>query len=118
MKAPDALRTIGEVSAELGVATHVLRFWEERIPAVKPMKRAGNRRYYRPADIALLRAIRVLLHEERRTIEGVRKLVAEQGAARVAAQWGGGAMPDAQPMPMEWRAELASIRGELAAAFG
>jgi len=117
MKAPDALRTIGEVAADLDVAPHVLRFWEERFPAIRPVKRAGNRRYYRPADVALLRAIRELLHVERRTIEGVKKLIAEHGAAGVAAQWGGGEPPPSMPVTPELRAELLQIRTSLAAAL-
>lgn len=117
MKAPDAFRTIGEVATELDVAPHVLRFWEERFPAIRPVKRAGNRRYYRPADVALLRAVRHLLHVERRTIEGVRKLIAEHGAAGVAARWGGGVPPLEVPLPPEIRAELLEIRASLAAAL-
>ena len=63
-KSPDAYRTIGEVSNMLGVAQHVLRFWESRFSQIRPVKRAGNRRYYRPEDIALIRRIRELLHDE------------------------------------------------------
>lgn len=113
MKQPDAFRTIGEAADVVGVAPHVLRFWEERFPAIKPVKRAGGRRYYRPADVALLIAIRRLLHDEGRTIAGVQKLIAEQGARAVA---GLGDAPE--PAPGDWRGELRAMRGDLAAALG
>ena len=74
-KAPDAFRTIGELSAELGVAQHILRYWETKFPQLRPLQRAGNRRYYRPADVALARRIRRLLNEEGYTIKGVQKLL-------------------------------------------
>jgi DNA-binding transcriptional MerR regulator len=70
-KAPDAFRTISEVAEELETPAHVLRFWESRFPQIKPVKRAGGRRYYRPADVALLAGIRQLLHTEGMTIRGV-----------------------------------------------
>jgi len=74
-KDPDALKTIGELSRELGVAQHILRYWESRFPELKPMQRAGNRRYYRPADVALARRINRLLGEEGYTVRGVQKLL-------------------------------------------
>ena len=74
-KAPDAFRTIGELSAELGVAQHILRYWETKFPQLKPLQRAGNRRYYRPADVALARRIHRLLGEEGYTVKGVQKLL-------------------------------------------
>ena len=74
-KAPDAFRTIGELSAELGVAQHILRYWETKFPQLKPLQRAGNRRYYRPADVALVRRIHRLLGEEGYTVKGVQKLL-------------------------------------------
>ena len=83
-KAPDAFRTISEVSNEIGVAQHVLRFWETKFPQVKPVKRGGGRRYYRPDDIALLSAINRLLYSDGYTIKGVQKLLREQGAKAVA----------------------------------
>jgi DNA-binding transcriptional MerR regulator len=83
-KAPDALKTIGELSHELGVAQHILRYWETRFPQLKPMQRAGNRRYYRPADVELVRRIHRLLNEEGYTVRGVQKLLRDKGA--VAAQ--------------------------------
>ncbi|PID36254.1 MAG: MerR family transcriptional regulator [Rhodobacterales bacterium] len=84
-KSPDAFRTISEVADWLGVPTHVLRFWESRFTQVKPVKRAGGRRYYRPADMALLGGIRKLLHDDGMTIRGVQKILREQGVAHVAA---------------------------------
>lgn len=82
-KSPDAYRTIGEVSDMLGVAQHVLRFWESRFSQIRPVKRAGNRRYYRPEDIALIRRIRELLHDEGYSIRGVQKLLKSVGAKAV-----------------------------------
>ncbi|SMR72939.1 MerR HTH family regulatory protein [Aliiroseovarius halocynthiae] len=84
-KSPDAFRTISEVADWLGVPTHVLRFWESRFTQVKPVKRAGGRRYYRPADMELLGGIRKLLHEDGMTIRGVQKLLREHGIKHVAA---------------------------------
>src|SRR6201987_4497285 len=79
-KAPDAFRTISEVAEEMDLPQHVLRFWETRFPQIKPLKRGGGRRYYRPDDIELLRAIKQLLYGEGYTIKGVQKLLREQGA--------------------------------------
>jgi DNA-binding transcriptional MerR regulator len=83
-KAPDAFRTISEVSETLDVPQHVLRFWEAKFTQVKPLKRAGGRRYYRPDDIDLLKGIRALLYAEGFTIKGVQKVLREQGAKHVA----------------------------------
>ena len=80
-KAPDAFRTIGELSAELGVAQHILRYWETKFPQLRPLQRAGNRRYYRPADVALARRIHRLLNEEGYTVNGVQKLLRSKGEA-------------------------------------
>ena len=77
-KSKAAFRTIAEVAEELGVATHVLRFWETKFPQIKPMKRSGGRRYYRPDDVELVRRIRDFLYEKRYTIEGVQKLFKEK----------------------------------------
>ncbi|MFQ5955155.1 MAG: MerR family transcriptional regulator [Kiloniellales bacterium] len=74
-KSPAAFRTISEVAAELDVPQHVLRFWETRFSQVRPMKRAGGRRYYRPEDVALLRRIRTLLYQDGYTIRGVQRLL-------------------------------------------
>lgn len=78
-KSKEAFRTISEVSAELDVPQHVLRFWETKFAQVKPMKRGGNRRYYRPEDVLLLHAIRHHLYTEGYTIKGVQKLLRERG---------------------------------------
>ena len=74
-KDPGALLTIGELSQELGVAQHILRYWETRFPQLKPMQRAGNRRYYRPGDVELARKINRLLNQEGYTVRGVQKLL-------------------------------------------
>lgn len=95
-KAPDAFRTISEVADELDIPQHVLRFWESRFPQIKPMKRAGGRRYYRPDDVDLLRGIRHLLYSEGYTIRGVQRILREQGPKIVQAVWQPGA---AQPVP-------------------
>ena len=93
-KAPDAFRTISEVAEELDLPQHVLRFWETRFRDIKPMKRGGGRRFYRPDDIALLRGIRHLLYGEGYTIRGVQRILREQGMSFVQAVWQDGA---AQP---------------------
>jgi DNA-binding transcriptional MerR regulator len=82
-KSPDAFRTISEVADWLGVPAHVLRFWESRFTQVKPVKRAGGRRYYRPADMELLGGIKRLLHDDGMTIRGVQKLLRENGVKHV-----------------------------------
>ena len=84
MKAPDAFRTISEVAEDLDLPQHVLRFWETRFNQIKPMKRGGGRRYYRPEDVDLLRGIRVLLYAEGFTIRGVQRVLKEKGIAYVA----------------------------------
>lgn len=83
-KAADAFRTIGEVAEMLDTPAHVLRFWESRFPQIRPIKRAGGRRYYRPADVELLGGIRRLLHEDGLTIRGVQKILKEKGVRHVA----------------------------------
>lgn len=80
-KAATAFRTIGEVAKELGLDAHVLRFWESKFPQVKPFRGTGNRRYYRPEDVDLLRTIRRLLHEEGYTIDGALRLLSGPSAA-------------------------------------
>lgn len=84
-KNADAFRTISEAAGELDLPQHVLRFWETRFPQIKPLKRAGGRRYYRPRDIELLRAIKQLLYREGYTIRGVQRVLKEQGSGAVAA---------------------------------
>lgn len=83
-KSPEAFRTISEVAIELDVPQHVLRFWESRFSQIKPTKRAGGRRYYRPEDVDLLRGIRALLYGDGYTIKGVQKLLKERGVRFVA----------------------------------
>lgn len=83
-KSPEAFRTISEVADLLETPAHVLRFWESRFPQIRPVKRAGGRRYYRPADVALLSGIKRLLHDEGLTIRGVQKMLREQGVRHVA----------------------------------
>lgn len=95
-KSPDAFRTISEVASELDVPQHVLRFWESRFRDIKPMKRGGGRRYYRPDDVTLLRGIRHLLYGEGYTIRGVQRILREQGAKFVQTVWRPGAPQPAQ----------------------
>lgn len=90
-KAPDAFRTISEVADELDVPQHVLRFWETRFAQIKPMKRSGGRRYYRPEDVNLLRGIRHLLYGQGYTIRGVQRILREQGIKTVQ-NWQNGAI--------------------------
>ncbi len=118
-KAPDAFRTIGELSAELGVAQHILRYWEAKFPQLRPLQRAGNRRYYRPADVALARRIHGLLNCEGYTVRGVQQLL--------QAKANGDAAPTPLPAPslasvaaQESRVEverLIALRDRLAAAL-
>jgi DNA-binding transcriptional MerR regulator len=83
-KSPDAFRTISEVAEVLETPAHVLRFWESRFPQIRPVKRAGGRRYYRPSDIALLTGIKRLLHDEGLTIRGVQKILRDHGVRQVS----------------------------------
>jgi DNA-binding transcriptional MerR regulator len=116
-KQPDAFRTIGELAGELGVAQHILRYWETKFPQLRPLQRAGNRRYYRPADVALAKRIHRLLGQEGYTVRGVQKLLAEKGAPADA-------LPEAATIPapaLQHRgvtgAQLAAIRDRLRAAL-
>lgn len=84
-KGPNAFRTISEAADELGVPQHVLRFWETKFSFIRPMKRAGGRRFYRPQDILVLRGVCTLLHNEGYTIKGVQKLHKEQGVKHLVA---------------------------------
>lgn len=83
-KSPDAFRTISEVADWLGVQAHVLRFWESKFPQIRPIKRAGGRRYYRPQDMALLGGIKTMLHDQGLTVKGVQKALRDQGVEHVA----------------------------------
>ena len=85
-KSPEAFRTISEVAEELDLPQHVLRFWETRFPQIKPMKRAGGRRLYRPDHIALLRGIKALLYDDGMTIKGVQKVLRDKGTKTVMAR--------------------------------
>jgi DNA-binding transcriptional MerR regulator len=93
-KAAEAFRTISEVADDLGIQKHVLRFWEVKFSQIRPMKRGGGRRYYRPEDMELLRGIRQLLHRDGYTIKGVQKILREQGveAVKTRARAGGAAL--------------------------
>ncbi|HWU54450.1 MAG TPA: MerR family transcriptional regulator [Rhizomicrobium sp.] len=97
-KSAEAFRTISEVAIELDVPQHVLRFWESRFVQIKPVKRAGGRRYYRPEDVDLLKGIRALLYSDGFTIKGVQKVLKERGLRHVA-EVGRGGMP-AKPEPV------------------
>ncbi len=92
-KAPDAFRTISEVAEEINVPQHVLRFWESRFAQIRPLKRGGGRRYYRPDDVDLLRGVRHLLYGEGYTIRGVQRILREQGLGFVQNVWRAGAEP-------------------------
>lgn len=94
-KSPDAFRTISEVADFLETPAHVLRFWESRFPQIRPVKRAGGRRYYRPADVALLTGIKRLLHDEGLTIRGVQKILREHGVRHVSGLSGEDLLEDA-----------------------
>ena len=122
-KGPNAFRTISEAADELGVPQHVLRFWETKFSFIRPMKRAGGRRFYRPQDIAVLSGVRALLHAEGYTIKGVQKLHRDQGITHVIAAGlgdNGSASLDALAAAVDSppRAELADeARGRLVLAL-
>lgn len=113
-----AFRTIGELAGELGVPQHILRYWETRFPQLKPLQRAGNRRYYRPDDVALARRIHRLLSQDGYTIRGVQQLLGKGGAAAPdeAAMAAGGPTPANQqaPFPAD---DLRALRQVLADAL-
>jgi DNA-binding transcriptional MerR regulator len=126
-KAEDAFRTIGELSAELGIQQHILRYWETRFPQLRPLQRAGNRRYYRPSDAALVRRIHSLLNEQGYTIRGVQKLLSQKGGAGVAETSPPSAPQPIAPAPVlvvnqpnipsVMRTELKAIRDSLIGAL-
>jgi DNA-binding transcriptional MerR regulator len=103
VKSPEAFRTISEVAAELDVPQHVLRFWEGRFAQIKPVKRAGGRRYYRPEDVDLLRGIRALLYREGFTIKGAQKILKDKGLRYVADLGRGEAAVAVAPAPAAMR---------------
>jgi DNA-binding transcriptional MerR regulator len=125
-KDPGALLTIGELSQELGIPQHILRYWETKFPQLRPMQRAGNRRYYRPADVDLARRIDRLLNQEGYTVRGVQKLLRDRdepemppvSAERIAEP----APPPPEPAPREQQPgidvyRLIALRNRLAAAL-
>ena len=97
-KSPDAFRTISEAAEELDLPQHVLRFWETRFNTIKPLKRGGGRRYYRPDDVLLLRGIRHLLYDQGFTIKGVQRIIKDQGSRYVIAVGEGKSIDSILPM--------------------
>lgn len=127
VKAEGALKTISEVSAQFAIPQHILRYWETRFPQLRPLQRAGNRRYYRPADVALVERIHTLLNRDGYTIKGVRKLLSTRGQAALSdahepapapAPVTAASAPQTRRIPPELIAELRSLRSQLAAALG
>jgi len=117
-KAEGAFRTIGEVAAELGLPQHILRYWETRFPQLRPLQRAGNRRYYRPADVALARRIDRLLNQEGYTMRGVQKLLAQGDTGEAPVATAAASAPTAvAPAPTGNREALIAIRDVLANAL-
>ena len=127
-KAPDALRTIGEVSKGLDIRQHVLRYWEEHFPMLRPVKRSGGRRYYRPEDIQLLVTIDRLVHHEGYTLRGARQAIESRNHAKETSASDTGARPSGQaeaaeraavPLPAgtDVRSRLHGIRNTLAEAL-
>lgn len=108
-KAPDALRTIGEVAKALGLRQHVLRYWEEQFPMLRPLKRSGGRRYYRPEDVAMIEAIDRLVHREGFTLKGARMALGAKAAPAAEAAPGAGSAAV--------RLRLAGLRNRLAEAL-
>jgi DNA-binding transcriptional MerR regulator len=117
-KSAAAFRTISEVATDLNLQQHVLRFWETKFPQIKPLKRGGGRRYYRPEDVVFLRHIRSLLYDDGYTIKGVQKLLRQNGNKGLDAAAAETA-PNESPGNMELngpqRAELEAVLGELVA---
>jgi DNA-binding transcriptional MerR regulator len=118
-KAPGAFKTIGELSAELGVAQHILRYWETKFPQLKPLQRAGNRRYYRPDDVELAHRIKQLLNEQGYTVRGVQKLLAGKGGgpnAEMPVQIASASVQHEQQPGIDVE-RLLAIRNQLASAI-
>ena len=114
-KAPDALRTIGEVAGALGIRQHVLRYWEEQFPMLNPVKRSGGRRYYRPEDVVLLVTIDRLVHKEGYTLRGARQLLKSGDAPKPAPP--PLSPPVSDPPVSDVAVRLRAIRNELAEAL-
>ena len=117
-KEPDALRTIGEVAAAFGIRQHVLRYWEQQFPMLRPLKRSGGRRYYRPEDVALVETIERLINREGYTLKGARQAIEKSGARPAAAPAAqlAPAAPAASAAP-EVLPHLRAIRDRLRAAL-
>ena len=116
-KSASAFRTIGELAEELGLPQHILRYWETRFPQLRPLQRAGNRRYYRPEDVALAKRINLLLNRDGYTVKGVQKLLSSTGHSApppMEVPKAEPAMPLAPPMPIH---ELRAIRDRLSKAL-
>jgi DNA-binding transcriptional MerR regulator len=123
-KAPGAFKTIGELSQELGVAQHILRYWESKFPQLRPLQRAGNRRYYRPADVELARKIHRLLSEEGYTVRGVQKLLRDRMGPSEAQPMAAAAPAPAEPVQSSAQSRagvdvsrLVALRDRLASAL-
>ena len=117
-KSEQAFRTIGELAADLGVPQHILRYWETRFPQLKPLQRAGNRRYYRPADVALAQRIHRLLNQDGYTIRGVQQLLGGSAAEAEGQPATAPAPAPAAPAASEFpRNELRALRDYLATAL-
>ena len=119
-KAADAFRTIGELSAELGVAQHILRYWETKFPQLRPLQRAGNRRYYRPDDVALARRIHGLLNSQGYTVRGVQQLLQAKAPEPAPTPLVAPVVPAAPPAPRDQGIaveRLIELRDRLAAAL-
>ena len=114
-KSPDAFRTISEVAEDLDLPQHVLRFWETRFTQIKPMKRGGGRRYYRPQDVELIKGIRHMLYDQGYTIKGVQRLLRD-GTDEGPQAAAGGELPlgDPPPPPAAEEQETAALRAALA----
>ena len=116
-KSPDAFRTISEVADELDIPQHVLRFWETRFGQIRPLKRGGGRRYYRPDDVDLLKGIRHLLYSEGYTIKGVQRILKEEGPKNVQAIGRTGMVaPPSSPQPAQAKPHAAPAPAPVAAA--
>jgi DNA-binding transcriptional MerR regulator len=113
-KAPEALRTIGEVANAFGIRQHVLRYWEQQFPMLRPLKRSGGRRYYRPEDVALVQTIDRLINREGYTLKGARQAI-ENGTANAPAA--AAPVATASPAVPDIRPQLRAIRDRLAAAL-
>ena len=112
VKSPEAFRTISEVSGDLSLPQHVLRFWETRFAQIKPMKRGGGRRLYRPDHVALLRGIKALLYDDGMTIKGVQKVLREKGTKNVIARGSANAelTLESAPVPADASKRLSALK--------